>query len=187
MAGCSPTKYLHRAPTATMLCVQRMPPWVGDSIMTEQPSTAERPGQHGPSTDPYLAPLPAPSNEGQRRAALRVMKRRASLLLGLVTAIFAALTIAGPSSGWVPYAKATAEAAMVGGIADWFAITALFRHPFRLPIPHTAIISERKDDFGRTLATFVQENFLNADVVIRRLRAARSIERAAGWFAKPDN
>ncbi len=76
---------------------------------------------------------------------------------------------------------------MVGGIADWFAITALFRHPLGMPIPHTAIISQRKDDFGRTLATFVQENFLNADVVIQRLRSTRSVERAAAWLAEPDN
>ena len=115
------------------------------------------------------------------------MKRRASLLLGLVTVVFTVLTIVGPSGAWVPYVKATAEAAMVGGIADWFAITALFRHPFGVPIPHTAIISQRKDDFGRTLAAFVQENFLNADVVIQRLRSTHSVERAAAWLAEPDN
>ena len=68
---------------------------------------------------------------------------------------------------------------MVGGVADWFAVTALFRHPLGLPIPHTAVIVERKDQFAATLGQFVQENFLNADVLAERIRSAQP--RCPGW------
>ncbi|MFL6114430.1 MAG: DUF445 domain-containing protein, partial [Catenulispora sp.] len=88
--------------------------------------------------------------------------------------------------GW-GYAQAAAEASMVGGVADWFAVTALFRHPLGIPIPHTAIIRERKDQFGQTLGTFVQENFLTRDVVLERVRTARVVERAAAWTSDPRN
>jgi uncharacterized membrane-anchored protein YjiN (DUF445 family) len=74
---------------------------------------------------------------------------------------------------------------MVGGLADWFAVTALFRHPLGLPIPHTAIIAERKDQFGRTLGDFVQANFLTPEVVLERFRTARAIPRAGEWLADP--
>ena len=76
---------------------------------------------------------------------------------------------------------------MVGGVADWFAVTALFRHPLGLPIPHTAVIVERKDRFAATLGQFVQENFLNADVLTERLRAAKVVPRLAAWLADEDN
>ena len=68
---------------------------------------------------------------------------------------------------------------MVGGVADWFAVTALFRHPLGLPIPHTALIVERKDQFAATLGRFVQENFLTADVLAERIRSARLVPRLA--------
>ena len=72
---------------------------------------------------------------------------------------------------------------MVGGLADWFPVTALFRRPLGLPIPYTAIVIERKDRFAETLGTFVQENFLTPEAVISRLRAAGAIPRAAAWLA----
>ena len=71
---------------------------------------------------------------------------------------------------WLEWLKAFAEAAMVGGLADWFAVTALFRHPLGLPIPHTAIIPRNKDRIGEALASFLKENFLIASVVARRMR-----------------
>jgi uncharacterized membrane-anchored protein YjiN (DUF445 family) len=83
--------------------------------------------------------------------------------------------------------QAGAEASMVGGVADWFAVTALFRHPLGLPIPHTALIVERKDQFAATLGRFVQENFLNADVLTERIRTARIVPRLAAWLAEPAN
>ena len=76
---------------------------------------------------------------------------------------------------------------MVGGVADWFAVTALFRRPLGLPIPHTALIVERKDQFAATLGQFVQENFLNADVLAERLRSARLVPRLAAWLADDAN
>jgi uncharacterized membrane-anchored protein YjiN (DUF445 family) len=76
---------------------------------------------------------------------------------------------------------------MVGGIADWFAVTALFRRPLGLPIPHTALIVERKDQFAATLGRFVQENFLNADVLADRIRSVRLVTRLADWLADQAN
>src|SRR4051812_42502703 len=124
--------------------------------------------------------------DAERRAALRTMKRRASAFLVVVTGAFLALVLAGDrDQTWVQYALAAAEGSMVGGLADWFAVTALFRHPLGLPIPHTAIIRERKDQFGETLGAFVQENFLSGDVVAERVRSSRVVERAAAWLATP--
>ena len=82
------------------------------------------------------------------------------------------LVITTDGSGWSGYAEAAAEAAMVGGVADWFAVTALFRHPLRLPIPHTAIIPNRKDQIGESLGDFVQDNFLQPEVLRERLAAS---------------
>ncbi len=76
---------------------------------------------------------------------------------------------------------------MVGGLADWFAVTALFRRPLGLPIPHTAIVVERKDRFAATLGEFVLETFLTPAVIAERLRAVRPVERAADWLAEPAN
>ncbi|HEY0399394.1 MAG TPA: DUF445 domain-containing protein, partial [Acidimicrobiia bacterium] len=79
--------------------------------------------------------------------------------------------------------RAGAEASLVGGLADWFAVTALFRHPLGLPIPHTAVIPERKDQFARTLANFVQDNLLTPALITDRVRSARIAARAADWLA----
>jgi uncharacterized membrane-anchored protein YjiN (DUF445 family) len=122
-----------------------------------------------------------------RKSRLAAARRRATALLGVVTALFVAVTAAGAHGTLLSYVQAGAEAAMVGGIADWFAVTALFRHPLGLPIPHTAVIVERKDQFAATLGQFVQENFLNADVLTDRLRAAGLGSRLAAWLADEDN
>jgi uncharacterized membrane-anchored protein YjiN (DUF445 family) len=114
-------------------------------------------------------------------------RRRATALLVIVTAVFAAVTIYGVHGTALGYVQAGAEAAMVGGVADWFAVTALFRHPLGIPIPHTALLVERKDQFAATLGQFVQENFLNADVITARIRDARLAPRLADWLADPAN
>ena len=88
---------------------------------------------------------------------------------------------------WVAYVRAAAEAGMVGGLADWFAVTALFRHPLGVPVPHTAIIPTRKDALGAGLGEFVGTHFLAEDVVRGRLRAARLGERVGGWLARQEN
>jgi uncharacterized membrane-anchored protein YjiN (DUF445 family) len=104
-----------------------------------------------------------------------------------VTVVFVAVTVAGARGTVLGYVQAGAEAAMIGGVADWFAVTALFRRPLGLPIPHTALIVERKDQFAATLGQFVQENFLNADVLAERIRSARLVPRLATWLADDAN
>ena len=86
---------------------------------------------------------------------------------------------------WLGFVRAFAEAAMVGGIADWFAVTALFRHPLGIPIPHTAIVASRKDRIGTALGHFVQRNFLTRDVVAGKIAAMKLGDRAAQWLAQP--
>src|ERR1700761_5591569 len=122
-----------------------------------------------------------------RKRRLVVARRRATALLAVVTALFIAVTAVGVHGTLLGYVQSGAEAAMVGGTADWFAVTALFRHPLGLPIPHTAVIVERKDQFAATLGQFVQENFLNANVLTERIRAAGLASRLAAWLADEDN
>lgn len=131
-------------------------------------------------------PLARP-DDADRQAQLDRMKRRATGLLVLATAIFGVTRWYESRYPWLGFIRATAEAAMVGGLADWFAVTALFRHPLGIPIPHTAIVAARKDRIGRTLGNFVQYNFLARDVVERRLASMRIAERAVTWLANPAN
>jgi uncharacterized membrane-anchored protein YjiN (DUF445 family) len=128
-----------------------------------------------------------PESAEVRARQLAAARRRATALLGATTVLFVAVTVAGAHGTLLGYVQAGAEASMVGGVADWFAVTALFRHPLGLPIPHTALIVERKDQFAATLGRFVQENFLNADVLSERIRAARIVPRLAAWLAEPAN
>jgi uncharacterized membrane-anchored protein YjiN (DUF445 family) len=143
----------------------------------------------GPTAPRPASPAPAAGHESpaQRARGLTVARRRASALLGAVTVLFVAVTVAGAHGVLLGYVQAGAEASMVGGVADWFAVTALFRHPLGLPIPHTAIIVERKDQFAATLGQFVQENFLNGDVLAERIRSARLVPRLAEWLADEGN
>jgi uncharacterized membrane-anchored protein YjiN (DUF445 family) len=138
-----------------------------------------------------LAAAPASSLEPESTAVrtrqLAAARRRATALLAGVTVLFVAVTAAGVHGTLLGYVQAGAEASMVGGVADWFAVTALFRRPLGLPIPHTALIVERKDQFAATLGRFVQENFLNADVLAERIRAASLVPRLSAWLADPAN
>jgi uncharacterized membrane-anchored protein YjiN (DUF445 family) len=135
------------------------------------------------------SPVPAPGYESAavRTRGLAAARRRATALLVGVTVLFVAVTAVGAHGIFLGYVQAGAEASMVGGVADWFAVTALFRHPLGLPIPHTALIVERKDQFAVTLGQFVQENFLNADVLAERIRSARLVPRLAAWLADEGN
>jgi uncharacterized membrane-anchored protein YjiN (DUF445 family) len=126
-------------------------------------------------------------DEATRQAALDRMKRNATGLLALATVIFFVTRFFEAQFAWLGIVRATAEAAMVGGLADWFAVTALFRHPLGIPIPHTAIVPARKDRVGRTLGNFVQKNFLTRDVIAGRLRGLNIAERLAQWLVNPDN
>ncbi len=109
------------------------------------------------------------------------MKMIATGMLVVMAGVYVAMRIIGPIHPMVGFVKAFAEAAMVGGLADWFAVTALFRHPLGLPIPHTAIIPRNKDRIGDTLATFLRDNFLTPAVVARRMRGL-DVAGAAGRF-----
>jgi uncharacterized membrane-anchored protein YjiN (DUF445 family) len=122
-----------------------------------------------------------------RKRRLASARRRATLLLAGVTLVFIGVTAYGAHGTLLLFIQAGAEAAMVGGVADWFAVTAVFRHPLGLPIPHTAVLVARKDQFAATLGQFVQENFLNADVLAGRLRAAGISDRLASWLSSPAN
>jgi len=132
------------------------------------------------------APLPPP-NEAERQLRLTKMKRLATGMLVLSSVIFIAARAFERLHPWLGFVRAAAEAAMIGGLADWFAVTALFRHPLGIPIPHTAIIPEKKDQVGRTLGGFIQKNFLARDVIAARLRALRIAERLALWLREPEN
>ncbi|MGH3518008.1 MAG: DUF445 domain-containing protein [Haloechinothrix sp.] len=124
-----------------------------------------------------------------KRRGLRTMKAVAlGFLLG-ATVLFL-LTSWAQSAGWpawVGYVRAASEAGMVGALADWFAVTALFRYPLRLKIPHTAIIPTRKDQLGENLGDFVGNNFLSEDAVREKLRKVEIARSLGGWLAKPVN
>ena len=107
---------------------------------------------------------------------------------GMLVAMAGLFVVARQFGGTHPawgYVLAFAEAGMVGGMADWFAVTALFRHPLGIPIPHTAIIPENKDRIADTMAAFLQENFLTPQVVARRLHVTNIAAAAGGWLADP--
>src|SRR3954468_19902594 len=130
-----------------------------------------------------MIPMQDISNPEERQRNLDRMKTRATGLLILMGLVFVVARMYEAQHPWLGYIRATAEASMVGGIADWFAITALFRHPLNIPIPHTAIIPNRKDRIGRSLGTFVQHNFLSPEVLGAKLKAAEISRRAAEWLS----
>ncbi len=140
-----------------------------------------------PAATMSTSPVPTREPQAVRARRLATARRRATALLAGVTVLFFAVTAVGAHGILLGYVQAGAEAAMVGGVADWFAVTALFRRPLGLPIPHTALLVERKDQFAATLGQFVQENFLNADVLAERIRSARLVPRLASWLADEAN
>ncbi len=122
-----------------------------------------------------------------RLAELARMKQLATGLLLLVSVIYVLSAYFESYWHWVTYVNATAEAAMVGAIADWFAVTALFRHPLGLKIPHTAIIPKRKDEIAVQFGEFVQQNFLSEEVIAEKIRAMRLSRRVAAWISNDAN
>ncbi len=128
---------------------------------------------------------PVPPVAAERIQALRRMKLVAGgLLLGALVVYILCRTLAHGEGAW-GYVQAAAEASMVGGLADWFAVTALFRYPLGLRIPHTAIIPNKKDQIGAGLAGFVQEHFLTSEIISERVAAARVPQRLGEWLADP--
>ncbi|MEO6204782.1 MAG: DUF445 domain-containing protein [Mycobacteriales bacterium] len=108
-----------------------------------------------------------------------------AFLLGAAV-VFVASFFLGTDAGWVGYLRAAAEAAMVGGLADWFAVTALFRHPLGLPIPHTALVPRQKDALATKLGEFVTGNFLTADAVSDQIAEAHLVRRLAERLVDPE-
>ncbi len=145
--------------------------------------------QAQPAADRAPSPegQPFPAVAAERLRALRRMKAIAGSMLLVAAVIYIVCRAAGDGSGAWGYVQAAAEASMVGGLADWFAVTALFRHPLRLPIPHTAIIPNKKDQIGEGLATFVQQYFLTSDILRERLEAAQVPQRVGDWLAEPSH
>ncbi|WP_156763990.1 DUF445 domain-containing protein [Mycobacterium sp. 852002-50816_SCH5313054-b] len=143
-----------------------------------------------PPTRPSLAESFAgadPVADAQRQVGLRRMKLVALSFLVGATALFLACRWAqahATTAAWVGYVGAAAEAGMVGALADWFAVTALFKHPLGIPIPHTAIIKRKKDQLGEGLGTFVRENFLSPAVVETKLRDAQVPSRLGKWLSE---
>ena len=131
--------------------------------------------------------MPAPSNEAERRRILRNHKIFVTSLLGLMAVIFLSCSWwqSHGAPAWVGYVRAAAEAGMVGGLADWFAVTALFRYPMGLPIPHTAIIPNKKDQVADALSEFVSENFLNARTITQKVMEANLPQRVGTWLTRP--
>jgi len=130
------------------------------------------------------ASRPDPLDE--RRRDIRRAKARATGMLALVTVAFLVVATTTEDNGGTGYLRAFLEAAMVGGLADWFAVVAIFRRPLGLPIPHTAVIVERKDAFGQTLGEFVRENFMDPATIGARVRAAGVADRASAWLLHRD-
>jgi uncharacterized membrane-anchored protein YjiN (DUF445 family) len=108
-------------------------------------------------------------------------------MLAVAAAIFVASLAVPAPNAWVLLVRSVAEAALVGGLADWFAVTALFRRPLRLPIPHTAIVPANKNRIGEGLARFLDQHFLTRDLLVAELRGLRVSERLAAWMADRRN
>jgi uncharacterized membrane-anchored protein YjiN (DUF445 family) len=120
-------------------------------------------------------------------AGLVKMRRIATGLLALMAVVFVAARLLQPRYPWLSFVVAFAEAAMVGALADWFAVTALFRHPLGLPIPHTAIVPANKDRIGSSVAGFLEQNFLTREVLTEELRHIDFAGAAAQWLSEPGN
>lgn len=130
--------------------------------------------------------LPLANEPAMRRDLARMKQIATALLLGVVC-LFALALYLERDFAWAGFLRAFAEAAMVGALADWFAVTALFRHPMGVPIPHTAIIRRNKDRIGASLGNFVENNFLTPEVIASKLETMDIPHRVADWLAQPEN
>lgn len=126
-----------------------------------------------------------PEVEAMRRRDLRRMRAVATGLLVLAAVVY--LLTRGHDEGILGFVNAGAEASMVGACADWFAVTAIFRHPLGLPVPHTALIPRKKEMIGRSLEEFVGENFMREEIIRDRVLDAQPTRQAADWALQPGN
>jgi uncharacterized membrane-anchored protein YjiN (DUF445 family) len=125
--------------------------------------------------------------EEEQYAQLVRMRRIATGLLVLMTVVFVLARLYESRYAGLEFIRAFAEAAMIGALADWFAVSALFRHPFGLPIPHTAIIPRNKDRIGASIANFLEHNFITHEVIDAELRRIDFTGVGAQWLRQPDN
>ena len=160
-----------------------MPTWVGFHSGHLQHSSTRRVIATMTDTSQSAPALAGdPVADALRRTRLRRMK---AVALGLLVVAAVVWAVTRDRGGFWGFVNAGAEASMVGAMADWFAVTALFRHPLGVPVPHTALIPKRKDDFGRSLEEFFAENFLQEQVIRERLAAADIASRVGVWLADP--
>lgn len=129
--------------------------------------------------------LPAQHPDVMKAAALRRMKNIALGLLIAMAVVFCFAFAFQQQYPWLQYVRAAAEGGMVGALADWFAVTALFKYPMGLKIPHTAIIPNRKDEIGASLGEFVETNFLSETVVAEKLASTQIAQKVGAWLSKP--
>ena len=121
-------------------------------------------------------------SEQEQLAQLKKMRWIATSLLVLMAILFVGAKLLQSTYGYLSFVSAFAEAAMVGALADWFAVTALFRRPLGLPIPHTAIIPENKDRVGESIAYFLEHNFITREVLSEELAQIDFSGVAANWL-----
>lgn len=127
------------------------------------------------------------ATDDARRADIARVRARATGLLVFAAVVFVVARFFESRWHWLGFVRATAEASLVGGLADWFAVTALFRQPLGLPIPHTAIVKRQKDRIAKILGNFVQNHFLTREVIEQRLRSIGLAQRIGEWLANPEN
>src|SRR5215469_16174330 len=192
-----------RVPTLTARPVARLPlkmssisaidpsfrPGVEPNVSSHRRSLASRittanlPGIERVSPTPRPLPMSVASATHLQRRALRRNRAIATALLVAMAGLFIATTLVHEPGFWVLLVRSTAEAAVVGALADWFAVTALFRHPLGLPIPHTAIVPKNKDRIGEGLAAFIEHNFLTPEIVRAKLRSIDLARLLADWLS----
>ncbi len=154
-----------------------------DQSQPAGPNSAHLPP--GSGTGPAGAHRRAAGTDADKAAALRRMKTLALSLLILMAVIFTVSFALQRQYPWLEYVRAASEGGMVGALADWFAVTALFKYPMGIKIPHTAIIPNRKDAIGASLGDFVETNFLSEAVVQEKLAGVGIAQKAGAWLSKP--
>ncbi|NKR67228.1 DUF445 family protein [Rhodococcus hoagii] len=157
-------------------------------VQSAQPPAPARPRPAQPQP-PSPSSFAGVFDDPEKRRDLRKMKLVATgfLVFATVVYLFCRWQEARGAGAWVGYVRAASEAGMVGALADWFAVTALFRHPLGLKIPHTAIIKRKKDQLGESLSNFVGDNFLAPDVVSAKVANAQIPLRVGTWMAEPEH
>jgi uncharacterized membrane-anchored protein YjiN (DUF445 family) len=155
-----------------------------NSEQTTRPA-ATRPPHGGSRATGAAVVEPGLGGDAEKAAALRKMKRLALGLLIVMAVIFVFAFALQKQYPWLEYVRAAAEGGMVGALADWFAVTALFKYPMGIKIPHTAIIPRRKDQIGASLGEFVETNFLSEQVVKEKLASVDIARKVGAWLSGP--